>query len=221
MYLVKSKDYFDPSKVPDPITIIGCGSVGSCLGEHLARYGISKFVLWDADFVEEKNIVNQMFTLADVGRPKVEALADIIHRINPDAEVKTNNKMWEGDRLVGYVFMCVDKMAVRKKIAESLRFNPVIKGIFDARTGLTDAQMYAARPMQVDRILKSMDYTDEEALAETPMTACGTVLGVATTVRLIVDMLVANFVRYVKTNSLVQLAIVNMETLETLILIRD
>ena len=79
----KFLELFNPSKVRDRIHIIGCGSVGSTIAELLMRYGLKKFDLYDFDFVEEKNIANQMFRQNDVGQPKVEALKDLMVEINP------------------------------------------------------------------------------------------------------------------------------------------
>ena len=41
-----------------------------------------------------------------------------------------------------------------------------------------------------------MDFTHEEAKAETPVSACGIVLGVAPTVRVICDFGVINFINF-------------------------
>ena len=72
MDLSKSYDFFQPEKHNDRIHIIGCGSVGSTVAENLARSGVTKMTLWDFDMVEPKNIANQMFIQADIGKPKVE-----------------------------------------------------------------------------------------------------------------------------------------------------
>lgn len=54
--------------------------------------------LWDFDTVEAHNIVNQMFRQQDVGKPKVEALKDILMDINPEIkdDVELKPKGWEG-----------------------------------------------------------------------------------------------------------------------------
>ena len=113
MDLSKSYDFFQPEKNKDRIHIIGCGSVGSTIAENLARAGVTKFTLWDFDTVEPKNIANQMFIQADVGKPKVEALTRILSDINPDVldEVKTMPEGWNGQKLSGYVFLCVVTVA--------------------------------------------------------------------------------------------------------------
>ena len=84
MDLSKIEMVFDPASVKGRIHIIGCGSVGSTVAELLARYGLTKFTLWDMDFVEPKNIVNQMFFQQDIAHPKVEAVGNILCNVNPD-----------------------------------------------------------------------------------------------------------------------------------------
>lgn len=217
MNLLKSIDYFDPDAVKDRIHIIGCGSVGSTLAEHLARYGLSNFVLYDFDVVEEKNIVNQMFDLRDVGRPKVDAVADKLKSINADVKIRTVKTGWNEDMtLSGYVFLCVDSIAVRKAVVEANKYNSLIKGMFDFRTGLVEADHFACAWQSMNEIkwlLSTMNFTDEEAEAHNPVTACGITIGVAATVRLIVDVGVCNFIQYVKGNGLKKMITVNTETI--------
>ncbi|MEY8367007.1 ThiF family adenylyltransferase [Anaerovoracaceae bacterium 41-7] len=191
----KFYDFFQPEKCKDRIHIIGCGAVGSTIGELLVRMGIQKFTLWDLDIVEPHNIANQMFRNTDILRKKTEALADIMMEINPDIDITIKEK-YEGQPLNGYVFMAVDKISVRKEICDVNRTNINIKALFDARIRLTDAQGYAARwnnYSEVKNLINSMNFTDEEADSQTPMSACNMALSVAPTVRLICNLLVADF----------------------------
>ena len=116
MDLSKSYEFFQPENV-DRIHIIGCGSVGSTVAELLARYGLTKFSLYDFDEVEPHNIVNQMFVQSDIGKNKVECVAKMITAINPEAEkdIKMFNKGWNGQNLDGYVFLCVDNIDLRRE----------------------------------------------------------------------------------------------------------
>lgn len=201
MDLSKSREYFDPSKISERIHIIGCGSVGSTIAENLARCGITKMTLWDFDVVEEHNIVNQMFRIQDVNKPKVEALKDIIVEINPEAEkdIILEPKGWQGKTLSGYIFLAVDSIEVRRKIVEECKDNIYVKAIFDVRTLLEGAQHFAAdwsNYEQQEDLLNSMQFTDEEGDAEVPVSACGVTLGVATTVRLISAYCVNNFINF-------------------------
>lgn len=195
MDISKFHEFFQPEKCRDRIHIVGCGAVGSTIGELLVRMGLTKFTLWDFDLVEPHNLANQMFRAGDIKMPKTEALAKIMMEINPNVDIKIKGK-YEGQLLNGYVFMAVDKVAVRKKICQCNKGNMQIKAIFDARIRLEDAQGFAARwdnYQEVQNLLKSMDFTDEEADAATPVSACNMTLSVAPTVRIVCNMLVANF----------------------------
>ncbi|SFK39466.1 sulfur carrier protein ThiS adenylyltransferase [Desulfomicrobium apsheronum] len=70
------------------IGIIGAGGLGSNCAVHLVRCGFTNLVLADADEVEPSNLNRQHFTLAQVGRPKVEALRDNLTAINPAARIE-------------------------------------------------------------------------------------------------------------------------------------
>lgn len=208
MNLAKSLDVFSPHDVKGRIHIIGCGSVGSSIAELLARYGLTNITLYDFDIVEPKNIVNQMFTERHIGQPKVEALKEILCDINPAAkhDIVLEPNGWQGQPLAGYVFLAVDNIEIRQKIVDANKFNPFIKAMFDVRTALFDAQLYAANwsdPKQVKAFRATMNFTHAEATAEVPVSACGTVLGVAPTVRVAACYTVANFQNFVKKGELV------------------
>lgn len=200
MNLNKSRDYFNPSNVNGRVHIVGCGSVGSALAENLARCGVSRFTLWDFDKVEAHNIVNQMFTDSQIGMPKVEALRDIILQINPDADVKLKSAGWNGELMSGYIFLAVDNIDIRRQIVELHMKSPAVKAMFDFRTSLESAQHYAAdwgNGEMKENLLATMQFSHEEAMEETPVSACGVTLGVATTVRLVCALGTNNFINFV------------------------
>lgn len=214
MDLSKSYDFFQPEKDDAKIHIVGCGSVGSTIAENLARCGVKRMVLWDFDTVESHNIVNQMFRQQDVGKPKVKALKDILCDINPEivdtVELKPDG--WQGKLMSGYIFLCVDDIELRRKIVEKHMDSPYVKAVFDFRTLLESAQHYAADwsdyKMKQD-LLNSMQFSHEEAAAETPVSACGITLGVATTVRLVCALGVNNYINFVKGNGIKKLVIID------------
>lgn len=207
MDLSKSYDFFQPEKDDAKIHIVGCGSVGSTIAENLARCGVKNMVLWDFDTVEAHNIVNQMFRQQDVGKSKVEALKDILCDINPEIvdTVELKPEGWQGKLMSGYIFLCVDNIELRRQIVEKHMDSPYVKAVFDFRTLLESAQHYAADwsdyKMKQD-LLKSMQFSHEEAAAETPVSACGVTLGVATTVRLVCALGVNNYINFVKGNGI-------------------
>ena len=214
MDLSKSYEFFQPEKDQARIHIIGCGSVGSTLAENLARCGVTKMTLWDFDQVENHNIVNQMFRQQDVGKLKVEALKDILMEINPEIgdSIELKPDGWHGKMLSGCIFLAVDNIELRRKFVEQHMDSPYVKAVFDFRTLLESAQHYAAdwsdRKMKED-LLKSMQFSHDEAAEETPVSACGVTLGVATTVRLVCALGVNNYINFVKGDGLKKLVIID------------
>lgn len=203
MDLSKSMDYFQPATDRSRIHIIGCGSVGSTIAENLARCGVVNFTLWDFDTVEAHNIVNQMFDDRDIGRPKAEAVRDMIIRINPDAAptIKIKPNGWNGEIISGYIFLCVDSIDIRRAIVEKVWDNMSVKAVFDVRTSLEFAYHYAAKwndRAQKQALIDSMQFSHEEAAAEAPVSACGTTLGVVTTVRIISALAVNNYINLIR-----------------------
>lgn len=214
MDLSKSYEFLQPEKVTDRIHLIGCGSVGSTLAELLARAGFTKITLYDFDTVEAHNLANQMFVQTDVHRPKVEAVSDRILAINPLAaeDLKLRPKGWTGQKLNGYVFLAVDNIDLRRKIAEENKNNPFVKAMFDFRTRLVDAQHYAAdwkNPKHVENFIGSMNFSHEEAKKETPVSACNVELSVAPTVWNACIAGVCNFMRFVKGEGIKNMVLVN------------
>lgn len=217
MNLAKSYEFFQPELCKGRIHIIGCGSVGSTLAELLVRYGLTDITLYDFDTVVPHNLANQMFSSSDIGKEKVTAVADQLVAINPDiAEtIRIADKGYTGQMLSGYVFLCVDNIDIRREIAEKNKNNPNIKAMFDFRTRLTDAQHFAANwsdERQKEAFIESMQFSHEEAVKETPVSACKVTLSVAATVRLIVTYGVVNFINFLKTGKLKKMVLVDTET---------
>ncbi|QDF98767.1 tRNA cyclic N6-threonylcarbamoyladenosine(37) synthase TcdA [Azoarcus sp. DD4] len=72
------------------VCVIGIGGVGSWAAEALARSGVGRLTLIDLDHVAESNINRQAHALdATLGQAKVQAMAERIHGINPQARVGT------------------------------------------------------------------------------------------------------------------------------------
>lgn len=201
MDLSKSYEYFKPERDGSRIHIIGCGSVGSTVAENLARCGVKNFTLWDFDSVEPHNLANQMFRSSHIGKLKVDALREMILEINPDIaeSIDVKPEGWQGKLLSGYIFLCVDSIELRRKFVEAHMNSPYVKAVFDFRTRLEDAQHYAAdwknQKMKED-LLNTMDFSHEEAMDATPVSACNVTLSVCPTVRNICACGVANFMNF-------------------------
>ena len=223
MNLVKSMEFFNPESCSDTINVIGCGSVGSTVCELLARFGLKNVKLYDFDVVEEHNLANQMFTTKNLYKPKIEGVYDRWVEINPEAAktIKLYGDGWDGQKLSGYVFLCVDNIDLRRRIVEENKYNMNIKAMFDFRTALTDAQHYAAdwsKKKDIDFLLDQMDFSHEEAEKNVPISACHVSLCVMPTVWSVAMAGVTNFVNFVKEKKLERAMIIKPFEYETLIL---
>lgn len=213
----KIAEFFEAEDVKEQINVIGTGAIGSAVCESLARIGCAEVHIWDFDKVEAHNITNQMFKETDIGSLKTEACKQMMQEINPLIKVFTHNEGLQEPYLVsGYVFMCVDNIELRKKIVEINKYNPATKAIFDFRMRLTDAQYYCAtNEWQYEQMLKTMEFTHEEAIEATPRSACGVELSVVYAPRTIVNFGIANFIKLVKqSESYSNMVTVDMDTFE-------
>jgi len=61
-----------------PVTLIGAGSIGSTTALWLGKMGIQDIRIFDDDIVQEHNWSNQMFRETDIGKPKGEALYQVM-----------------------------------------------------------------------------------------------------------------------------------------------
>lgn len=201
MNLSKSLEFFDPIKIEAPIHVIGIGAMGSRIAELLIRLGIERINIWDMDTVDAHNITNQLYFQTQIGMKKTEALTEILNSINPTCEVRCHGE-WKDNVVGGYIFLCVDNIELRKQITEKCMNNQSVKGMFDCRMRLTDAQSYGANwkdEQQKKVFYNSMDFTHDEATEATPVSACGTTLSVASTVVSTAAFTVSNFMNLVNT----------------------
>ena len=117
------------------IVAVGGGGAAEFL-ELMARCGIMQFILIDPDIVSETNIATQQTYLKDVGRPKVDCLAERIKAINPLALVIKAKKRIED----------LSPQLIQKLVSGPLGTNAPVKTIL---CGFTDNFFAQA---QVNRI---------------------------------------------------------------------
>lgn len=74
------------------VLVIGSGGLGAPLLLYLAAAGVGTIGIVDFDVVDASNLQRQvLFSIDDVGKPKVDAAARRIRSLNPHIEVKTYN----------------------------------------------------------------------------------------------------------------------------------
>lgn len=89
------------------VGIAGCGGLGSNAAVALARAGIGRLILADADRVETSNLNRQHFFRSDIGRLKVDALAGYLRSIDKEIRLATHAMCLTPD-LVPVVFREAD-----------------------------------------------------------------------------------------------------------------
>jgi adenylyltransferase/sulfurtransferase len=76
------------------VLVIGTGGLGSPVLLYLAAAGVGTLGIVDFDIVDDSNLQRQvLFTVDDVGRPKVEAARDRLLALNPHLTIHTYNEM--------------------------------------------------------------------------------------------------------------------------------
>lgn len=84
------------------LLVAGCG-IGSSFAEAAVRLGFEKFILADGDVVDSHNLNRQDYVHADIGKPKVQALAERLRAINPDAQVSERHLFLDAGNTAGIV----------------------------------------------------------------------------------------------------------------------
>lgn len=141
---------FDPGKFTDPITLVGCGGIGSSLAMTLAKLGIKNLVLIDDDIVEPHNIPNQAYYPDDIGKPKVEALAKHVSTLGAEPTIYQSCLEDKAQEIQGLVCSGLDSMPPRENLWEIVKEQNE-SAYFDGRLGGQKIVLYG-----VD--LKNDDY---------------------------------------------------------------
>jgi sulfur carrier protein ThiS adenylyltransferase len=98
-------------------SVIGVGAIGRQVALQLAAIGAPRLQLIDFDEVDASNITTQGYLFEEVGRPKVETLAQTIGRIDSAIEVEAICDRFRPKIGVGRaIFCCVDSIATRSAI---------------------------------------------------------------------------------------------------------
>lgn len=212
----KFSEFFNPEELQNRVNVVGVGAIGSNICLQLTRLGIETIHIYDFDTVDAHNIANQMYDEDDINELKVNAIARKMKAINPHCNVITHEEgLQEPYILNGYIFMCVDSIELRKEITEANRLNRNTSAIFDFRMRLTDAQYYCAKEdYEYDELLKTMNFTHEEAQEATPTSACGVELSVIYAPNIITSFGVSNFVKISKNGNYDNIILIDTETTE-------
>jgi len=138
-----------PEKLSFPITVIGAGAIGSATVVTLAKMSCSDITVWDGDTLEDLNVPNQICKPSMVGKPKVEALAELVYELT-EVQIKQIHRPYIGQSLEGVVVVTVDNMTCRQRVWKRARLNRKIPLLIDARMGAEFARIYTIHPTNTD-----------------------------------------------------------------------
>ena len=80
------------------VLVVGLGGVGAYAAEMIARSGVGRMTIADADTVSPTNINRQLIALhSTIGKQKAELMADRLRDINPEINLTVVNKFIKDD----------------------------------------------------------------------------------------------------------------------------
>jgi len=110
------------------VCVIGIGGVGSWAVEALARSGVGRLTLIDLDHVAESNMNRQLHAVEDnLGKAKVQAMAERIASINPACAVSQVDDFITPDNIAALVPACdgvidaIDQVRAKAALAAHCR----------------------------------------------------------------------------------------------------
>ena len=168
----RQTDIVKPTELRFPLTLVGAGGIGSALALAVAKMGCQTLTLVDSDRVEPHNLPNQLYRVSDLGRPKVEALRDLLADMAGVDAVRRVERIATGWQPRGVVLGAVDNMASRQAMWSGVRFRAGVPLYIDARMGGEVCRVLTIRPADPDdvRLYESTLY-DDAAASEDPCTA--------------------------------------------------
>ncbi len=127
------------------VLVVGLGGVGAYAAEMIARAGVGRMTIVDADTVHATNINRQLVALhSTLGRPKAEVLADRLRDINPEIQLTVIQEYIKDERTdelldstpFDYVVDAIDTLSPKVNL---------IKGTLDRRLPLVSSMGAGAK----------------------------------------------------------------------------
>lgn len=158
------------------VTVVGLGSGGAPVCDHLAMNGVRHWNLYDPDFLDGVNLVKHPRMRRDLGRPKVEIQKEWLLDRNPDStvnalmeDVTASATFRESIGRSDIVLICPDKKSVREFVSDqcvALRVPFVIGSVFRMGIGgevfgFWPNETGCYRCLQLFALLTGANLTDE------------------------------------------------------------
>jgi len=120
--------------------VVGLGGIGNWVALDLALIGVGTLILFDNDIVEASNLNRTLFKLSNLGKPKVQAVKELISERRKDTIVITNEELFTVENLqklegIDYIFDCSDTSKLKDSIAQLKQKPRYIKLGYDGFEG--------------------------------------------------------------------------------------
>ncbi len=139
-------DIVTPEELNVPISIVGVGGIGSWTALLLAKMGCRDLTLYDFDTVELHNLAYQFYGEGDIGREKVQSLADHISDFVSDQKTLVypiGEKFGIRTTVASkYLIIGVDSMLARHDIADIIEKDTTTYTVIDGRMGGNQVEVY-------------------------------------------------------------------------------
>ena len=166
---LRQRDLVPPARLAQcHAVVIGVGAVGRQVALQLAAVGVPQMTLIDPDTVAIENLAPQGFWESDLGRTKVEAVAEIAKRQFSEIQITcvperfraSAVRMWSTNREIA-VFCAVDDIETRKLIWQAVQ---EVAGFFvDGRMAAEVIRVLASGRPAVDQLYPKTLFPAREA----------------------------------------------------------
>jgi hypothetical protein len=161
------------------VTLIGAGGIGAVTALTLAKIGVETMDVFDDDVVSQENIPTQLHRVSDIGRLKVEGLAETLRQFSDDIDVLGSPlRVSAAEQIIStLVISAVDSIDARKAIWAAL-CNPQSNWNYylDARMGAMEFQQFliAKDSPSMEHYAQALGAINDSDLPEAPCTAKAT-----------------------------------------------
>lgn len=157
------------------IIIAGIGGIGSNVAFQLARMIPANLTLYDDDNVEMVNMAGQLYSYSNIGKFKVNAMADMIYNYTSMKQILAVQSKFTSDKEPGDIMICgFDNMRARKTFFNSWCNHISDKSVeertkclyLDGRLSMDTLQILCIRgddQYNIDRYEREFLFTDYEA----------------------------------------------------------
>lgn len=172
------------------VILAGLGGIGSYVSYNLARMNIAALFMYDDDVVEQANMSGQLYCQDDIGKAKVDAMADMIKNYTTMRNIYAIKDKFTQNSEAGDVMICgFDNMAARRTFFAAWNNHVMAKPeeerqkclYLDGRLSIDTLQVFCIsgdNNWAMDEYAKKYLFTDTEAeetqcsLKQTTYLAC-------------------------------------------------